>query len=92
MAGQPFTETLAEKRARRAAKRNGPVTVVTPAKTAAPVKAAKTAPTPKAKATPTVAPGDARRDATDARVLVLEVKMDKILAILERAQATANKQ
>ena len=91
MAGKPFDETLAEKRARRADKRNGPVTVVTPTTTAAPVKAAKASPTPKAKTAPTVAPGDARSDATDARVLVLEVKMDKILAILERAQAASNK-
>ena len=88
MAGKPFEETLAEKRLRRAAKRNGPVTTIAPA---APAKAAKTVAASKAKATPAAALADARSDATDARVLVLEVKMDKILAILERAQAAANK-
>ena len=86
--GKPFTETYAEKLARRAAKRNGPVTTVpAPAPAATPTPVAKRKATPP---TPVPAGVTARMDAQDSRLLVMEVSMGKILAILERAQVKAN--
>ena len=78
-AGLPFAETYAEKLARKAARRNGPVHTPPAA--------------PTAKRTPAVTPSvlgametsvNARMDAQDSRLTVLEVKLDKLIEILTR--------
>ena len=83
--GKPFAETYEAKQARRAAARGGPVTVVRP--TAQP--AAKSAP-PAAKPPSASAHMNARLDALDSRLTVLEVKLERIFTILQHAQVKAN--
>ena len=73
-AGLPFAETYAEKLARKAARRNGPVRVVAPPAAPTTPKAPKAAPTPKAPATPTD---------VGTRILAILTKLDERLTALE---------
>mgnify|MGYP001587494051 FL=1 len=84
-AGLPFAETYAEKLARKAARRNGPVHTPPAAPTTPKAPKATAAPTAKLLTLTT-----ARMDAQDSRLTVLEVQLSKIVSILERAQVKAN--